>query len=248
MYKILFTSATSLELKKIKDIIKKDKHKAKIDFLNFWIWNYKTILNLTKHLKDHSYDFIVNIWICGYKKEKNPIQVARIYNLSNKKELLIPINFRFLKLDSIACSDEIVYDEKYLLDEKYVDMESYWFELVLDDFEIPRIILKIPFDKIWSKKTKNYDKKEIEKLMEKINYKKLIEEIIIFLDKYKSKETDFSKYFDYYKLSFSEKIIFKKNYFKYETLTWKSFNKFFIENNDLWKKEFIKKLESIKIL
>lgn len=247
MHKILFTSATSLELKKIKSIIKKDQFKAKIDFLCLWVWNYKTILNLTKHLQENNYNFVVNIWICWFIKEKNPIQIARIYNLSNKKELLVPVHFKFLKLETIACNETVVYEEIILWDEKYVDMESFGFEFVLDNFKIPRIILKIPFDKVWSQKTKNYDTKEIEKLLEKIDYKKLIEKIIEFLDKYENKNIDFSEYFKYFKFSFSEEIIFEKLYYRYETLTWKDFKDFFEENKNLAKKEFLKKLENIKI-
>jgi nucleoside phosphorylase len=32
--------------------------------------------------------------------------------------------------------------------EKFVDMESYGFEMVCDSFSLPRIILKVPVDKI----------------------------------------------------------------------------------------------------
>jgi hypothetical protein len=54
-----------------------------------------------------------------------PFQVARILNIVSNKELILPIHFKFLKLESISCSDKIIYEEKELNNEKYVDMESY---------------------------------------------------------------------------------------------------------------------------
>jgi nucleoside phosphorylase len=62
-------------------------------------------------------------------------------------------------LVSIAASEKPVFDEKDLIQfssnmknknigEKFVDMESYGFEMVCDSFSLPRIILKVPVDKI----------------------------------------------------------------------------------------------------
>lgn len=240
MYKILFTSALKQELTLVKERIKNLKVKSKIDFLVSEIWNYKTIFNLTKFLSENKYDFVVNIWICWHLKENSPFQVARIINIWTNKELVPPIPFKFLKLESIACSDKIIYDEKEINNEKYVDMESYWFEFVCDKFKVPRIILKVPFDKIWSKETTNFDKKLLENLMNKIDYEKLIEDITWFLDRYKKEEIDFSKFFEHYKFTFSEKLIFEKLYYKYVSLVWDDFDKFFEENKGLDKKEFLK--------
>jgi len=54
----------------------------------------------------------------------------------------------FLSLESIACSEKIVTDNAILKEENFVDMESYGFEMVCDSFKIPRVLLKIPVDKI----------------------------------------------------------------------------------------------------
>jgi hypothetical protein len=119
-------------------------------------------------------------------------------------------------------------------------MESYWFEFVSDKFKVPRIIIKIPFDKIWSSETKSYDKNKLEKLMKQVDYEALIKEIIWFLDKYKQEDVDFNKYYSHYKFTFSEKLIFEKLYYKYISLIWNDFNCFFEKNKDLDKKEFLK--------
>jgi len=242
MYSILFTSALKEELNIIKDILKNLKLNTKIDFLVSEVWNYKTIFNLTRHLSEHKYDFMVNVWICWYVKDKETFQVARILNIVSNKELLIPIHFKFLKLESIACSDKIVYEEKELNNEKYVDMESYWFEFVTDKFKVPRIIIKVPFDKIWTKETTSFDKKVLEKLMLQVDYEALIKEIIWFLDKYKKEEIDLEKYHSHYKLTFSEKQILQKLYFRYTSLKWEDFDSFFEKNSSLSKKKFLNKL------
>lgn len=245
MYSILFTSALPGEIKVVKSMLKTLDNKVKIEFLSTWIGSYKTILNLTKYLSENKFDFVVNIWICGFIKEKSPFQVARISNINNWKELLIPIPFRFLSLDSIACSENIVYDRKNLQDENFVDMESYWFELVCDDFKIPRIILKVPYDEIWSSETTEYDKYKLETLLKQIDYNKLTEEILRFLEKNKKDEVDFKQYFEHYKFTFSEKLIFEKLYYKYLSLVWENFDKFFEENKTLSKKEFLEELGDI---
>ncbi|NDK07989.1 hypothetical protein EOM39_01940 [Candidatus Gracilibacteria bacterium] len=242
MYSLLFTSALPGEIKVVKSMLKTLDNKIKIEFLSTGIGSYKTILNLAKYLSENKYDFLVNIGICGYLKEKSLFQVARISNIHNGKELLIPIPFKFLSLDSIACSENIVYDKKNLQDENYVDMESYGFELVCDDFKIPRIILKVPYDEIGSTETKEFDKDKLDKLLKQIDYNKLIEEIVKFLEKHKKDKIDFSKYFEHYKLTFSEKLIFEKMYYKYVSLVGENFDKFFEENKTLSKKEFLEEL------
>ncbi|MFA5917613.1 MAG: hypothetical protein WC850_05270 [Candidatus Gracilibacteria bacterium] len=240
MYKILFTSALKEELNPIKEIIKNLKIKSKIGFLVSEIGNYKTIFNLTKYLSEKSYDFIVNIGICGYIDKNKPFQVAKIFNISNNKEFIIPIGFKFLNLESIACSEKIIFDTKELQDEKYVDMESYGFEFVCDKFKIPRIILKIPYDSIGTTETTNYNKNKLTEKIKQIDFEKLINQITNFLDKYKPEVIDFEKYFSHYKFTFSEKLIFQKMYFHYTSLTGDKFDDFFEKNKSLDKKEFLK--------
>ena len=125
MYRLLFTSALPLELKVVKQKIKDLWNKqVKIDFLASWMWNYDTIFNLTKYLEENRVNFIVNIWVCGYKKEKQDlIQVARIFNIWNKKENLVPVFFKFASLKSIACSEKPIFDSNDIWEESYVDME-----------------------------------------------------------------------------------------------------------------------------
>ena len=251
MYKILFISALVPELKIVKNEIKKFTLKwVCVSFFAHGIWNYNTILNLTSHLKDNDYDFIVSIWVCGYKDEKNDvIQIARTYNLSNKKELLVPIILEIYDLESIVCSELPVFDIELLENENYVDMESYWVEKVCDNFKIPRIILKIPVDKIWDE-TKNFDFNLAKILLaSNINYNMFLNKIIIYLDSLDKKE-DLSIYFEYYKFTFSEKIIFNNLYYKYSSIIWEDFLNFFNENKILDKDRFLnllKKYFNIKL-
>lgn len=244
MKNILIVTALSQELKvaksKIRDLSFKN---IKISFLSVWKGNYNTILNLTRYLEwNWSIDFIINLWVCWYSDyKKDLIQVWRIYNLSNKKELIIPIFFEFSDLESIASSEEEIY-KTIDLDENFVDMESYWFELVCDSFLLPRIILKVPVDKIWEE-TINFDYKYAISLLENnIDYEKLLEKIYDYLSSLE-KEEDLSKYFVYYKFSFSEREIFKKLYNKYVSLLWNDFDIFFEKNNQMWKKEFLNYLK-----
>lgn len=241
-YNILFISALSAELKVVKQEIKKLDFKIiKPSFLIIWMWNYETISSLTKYLEENKPDFIVNIWVCGYKTEKkNIIQIARVYNLSNKRELLVPVFFKFSDLESTACSEVPVFDSELLWDENFVDMESYWVEFVINKYKIPRIILKVPVDKVWEE-TKNFDYKKALKLLEKnIDYEKLVVSIIKYLDKIPEK-INLEKYYNYFKMTVSEKFIFERLYNKYNTIKKWNFEDFFEENKELGKKEFLNK-------
>lgn len=244
MKKILIVCALSAELNNIKEIVKNlGLRDIKLSFFTTWMGNYNTILNLTRFLENNSFDFIINIWVCGYKTEKiEAFQVARIYNLANLKEVIVPNLIDFLSLQSIACSDKIIFDSLLIWDENFVDMESYGFEIVCDSFKIPRIILKIPVDKIWEE-TKNFDfEKASTFLKQNIDYKLLFEKISIYLENGEEK-IDFEKYFKDFNFTFSEKEIFKKLYFRYKSLVWNDFEKYFEENNKVNKKLFLKWLE-----
>lgn len=239
MYKILIVSALSQELNPIKDKIKElKKTNLKISYFSSGMWNYNMILNLTRFLEKNDFDFVINIWVCGYIKEKlDFFQVARIFNFSNKKEVLVPKILDFWKLESILCSELPVSDRNILWEEKFVDMESYGFEKVLDSFSIPRAIFKIAVDKIW---TGDFDFKKSKKFLEEnIDYDELLEKIIWYLEKNKKEEFDFSSYFSFYNFTFSEKELFKKLVFRYNSLVWKDFLAFFEKNNSLNKKEFL---------
>lgn len=244
MKNILVVCALSTELNEIKQILKDAKFRdIKISFFTVWMGNYNTILNLTRFLENNSFDFVVNIWICWYKEKKiDAFQVARIYNLSNSKEVIVPNLIDFLSLESIACSEKIVTYNTILKEENFVDMESYGFEMVCDSFKIPRILLKIPVDKIWIE-TKNFDFEKAKLYLSKnIDYKTMLEKISIYLEKQEDK-IDFEKYFNDFNFTFSEKEIFKKLYYRYVSLIWTDFDIYFEENKQLNKKLFLKGLE-----
>jgi len=250
---ILITSALSQELNIVKKQIKSlniNKKELNIDFFTTGMWNYKTIINLTEFISWKNcisdfwwYDFIVNIWVCWYKDNKEKlIQIARIKNLHTDKELLIPIAFQYTKLNSICCSENIVYDNKLLVDENYIDMESYWIELVCEKFNIARIILKIPVDRVWNE-TKDFDyNKAFEKLETNIDYSELINKIVNYINKMPEK-INLYKYYIFYNMIFYEKIIFNNLYNKYIALIWEDFDMFFNQNKELSKKDFFKLLE-----
>ncbi|MDD3145380.1 MAG: hypothetical protein PHV23_04690 [Candidatus Gracilibacteria bacterium] len=244
MKKILIVCALSAELNSVKETVKNLKIRdLKINYFTTGIGNYNTILNLTRFLENNSFDLVINIGVCGYKTEKiDAFQVARIYNLSNSKEVIVPNLIDFLSLESIACSEKIVTDNNILKEENFVDMESYGFEMVCDSFKIPRILLKIPVDKIGSE-TKNFDFEKAKLYLSKnIDYKTMLEKISIYLEKQEDK-IDFEKYFKDFNLTFSEKEILKKLYFRYKSLVGSDFDIYFEENRYLNKKVFLKGLE-----
>jgi len=261
VYKILFVCALSPELKIVKQEIKKlDISKnLEISFFVSGFWNYETIYNLTTFLSRNTFDFVVNIWVCWYTSEKSDlVQITRIFNLSNKKELISPIFVDFAKIESIFCSEEIVYSPISLhLGETewvvFVDMESFWFEFVLAKFAIPRMILKVPVDKIWEE-TKDFDyKKALEMLWNNIAYKKLILEIESYLKNTSLQPSPLEergqgikdKIKNYFRLTFSEKIILEKLLNKIIVLKLVDLESFFEENKALQKKEFLEKLKDI---
>lgn len=245
MKKILIVTALSQELNSIKSEIKKLKiPNLKISYLSTWMGNYNMIFNLTRFLEqNNNFDFLINIWVCGYRNEKKDFfQVWRIYNYSNNKEFIIPNLIKFWDLESIFCSEKVIFDWNLLDWEKFVDMESYGFEFVCDGFSVPRAIFKVPVDKIWTE-TKNFDFiKANTYLKENIDYKELIEKIFSYLDKLPEKVT-FEKYFSFYNFTFSEKEIFKKLFYKYKALFSEDFLSYFEENNSYKKDDFLKNLE-----
>ena len=131
--KILLVTALSQELNVIKSEIKKLKiPNLKVLYLSTWMGNYNMILNLTRFLEQNwDFDFVLNIWTCWYKSDyKDFFQVIRIFNFSNKKELLVPHLINFWDFESIFCSEKVVFDSEILWEEQFVDMESFGFELV----------------------------------------------------------------------------------------------------------------------
>ena len=245
MKKLLIVCAHSKELNSVKSKIKQIKNKnLKISFFSTWIWNYNVLLNLSRFLENNDFDFVLNIWICWYiNNYKDVFQVSRIYNIANSKELIVPTIINWYDLWSIVTSDHVVYDSKLLFDESYVDMESYGFELVCDSFKIPRLLLKVPVDKVWIE-TKNFDFKKADSfLKDNIDYQDLLLKLENYLSNTKE-ETNFEKYFLEYNFTFSEKEIFKKLFYRYMSLVWDDFDNYFKQNKTLNKKTFLKDLET----
>lgn len=181
--KILLCYATAWEWKIIKEKIKNLNLKIHLDitYLCTWMWMYETIFNLTKVLNSQTFDIVLNIWVCGYLDErKDWIQVARTVNLSTDKELIVPIFLEFGNLESIGCSEKIINVKCEMWNYKlatinYIDMESWGIEYVCDKFKVPRVILKVPVDKIGEE----FDMEKASKMLaENLDYEKVIKKLI----------------------------------------------------------------------
>ncbi|MDD2537266.1 MAG: hypothetical protein PHU61_02100 [Candidatus Absconditabacteria bacterium] len=194
--KILLCTATPSEVKSIRKQIKNLDLKTKlpIEYLCTGIGNYETIKTLTKYLtqKEEQY-FILNIGVCGYlDRKEESIQIASITNLHTKKESIVPIFLEFGKLRNIVSSEHIVDDSKYLEGfegrEIYVDMESRGIEIVAQHFQLPRLLLKVPVDKV-GEETKDFNYQLSLKLLEEhINYEKLMTNILHYIKQLETKE------------------------------------------------------------
>ena len=182
--KILIVCATPWELKTVKTQIKSLnlKTKLQIDYLCTGMGNYTMIFALTKYLTQHAQEefFLVNIWVCGYYTSSIPpklLQIWRIKNLATSKELVPPLPFLCGEVASIYSSE--VPMTRWNIDwEGFVDMESWGFELVADQFRFPRLLLKVPCDKV-GEETLNFDRTlALSKLAQGINYQDLIQKIL----------------------------------------------------------------------
>ena len=281
MKHILVVCALSQELNVVKKEIRKYKiPNLKIDFLQTWMWNYNTIFSLTKKLESKKYDFIINVWVSGYfwEKKEDFYQIWNILNIFTEKELIVPTYFKFWQLSTCLSSetgiiwynkekewlikDEKIYVKKNKMFDIYgnfdynfflVDMESFGFEFVMEKYGIPRIILKVPVDKIWFE-TENFSyKKSLELLKNNINYEKLLFEIKKYLETIEINDIDLEKYFSFFYFSKNQKEKFLFLYRKYKILVWKDFDDFynlFLEENkektnkkQIWKL-FLEKLET----
>ena len=182
--KILIVSALPAELKTIKTQIKSLKLKTKlaIDYLCTGMGNYAMIFALTKYLTENVGQdiFLVNIGICGYYSDTLPpavVQIWRIKNLTTWKELLPPLPFLMGDITSIYCSEKLLMSWNIEW-EGFVDMESRGFEWVADHFRLPRLLLKVPCDKV-GEETLNFDRTlALSKLAQGINYQDLIQKIL----------------------------------------------------------------------
>lgn len=275
MHNILFCCATSKELNVVRKAVKKFKFPLKIDFLQLWIWNYNTIFSLSEKLKVKKYDFVVNVWICWVRWNFNKIekfyQIANIFDLWTTKELIVPVFFKFWKFATCISDNKPIIDlddflkkikilENSSLDQQLntkkeyssqslfvLDMESYWFEFVLDKFVIPRILLKVPVDTNENQLLNIDYERSINLLWKNINYEKLLLNIKNFIDENKKTILNLDKYFSELYFSESLKNEFVFLYRKYNFLIKEDFDYFFYSfiKKHKWKnnkKELAKKL------
>lgn len=158
-----------------------------------------------------------------------------------KKEICVPVFFEFAKISSIACSEVPVFDPEIIQEENYVDMESYAIEKVCEHFRVPRIILKVPVDKIWYE-TKNFNIKNAQKLLdEHINFEKLFLMIEKYLEKLPQKSHN-KTYYSSHRFTVSEKVILEKYIAKYESLSGENYENFLQKHKSLEKKSFLSTL------
>lgn len=237
--KILIAVAHPNELKIIKQAIKKlSLIWIDIKYLQTWVGNYETIFNLSQILEKEQFDFLLNIWICWYKLNNDWLfQVARVFNFSTKKELVVPIGFAFTRLNSIWCSDVEIRNIYEIWDENYVDMESYWIEFIANKYRIPRIMLKLPADKIGEKLDYKLLTNACEKLWN-IDYNNLFTKIKEYLSS-NTQNRNFDYIKDKYRFSYAEFEIFKNKINKYEALAKQDFWDFFNKNCNLDKNDFL---------
>jgi nucleoside phosphorylase len=242
--KILFVAALHAELKVLREVFTPQPEHVQADFFVSGVWCLETSMRLTQKLSESPYDFIINIWICGYRETRQDIiQIARSVYLSTDRELLIPQFIKLAPRVSIACSEVPVYESAILWEENYVDMESYALEKLAEYFRVPRLILKVPYDKIWQE-TYDFNPSEAQAYL-----KNILTSLDIYpsLVKYFSNLTekkDISSYLDYYPFTVSEKIIFEKYFYSYITLASESFEVFFNTHKGLEKKAFLKELSN----
>lgn len=240
---ILFVSALKLEL----DVIKwqTSQYSEKdfcFKFLLIGVGNYNVIYTLQDYLTKNEIDFVVNIGVCGVKKETNKklVQVYRIKNLASEKEALMPIYFQLGELVSLGSSEKIITNQESIW-EDFVDMESFWIDFVCSKKKIPSIILKIPFDTI-SETSKKVDISELKEAMQSFDVSQLISELQKFFS-FHTAEKSFEKYKKYFLLTFAETEILKRNYYKFQAFHI-DFEAFFNENKAKTKKEFLQLIEN----
>lgn len=79
-------------------------------------------------------------------------------------------------LGNIVSSEIIVSDPKGLVND-YCDMESFGVDMICQKWQIPRILLKVPVDRI-GEETKHFDReKALMMLSNQIDYRGVVEKI-----------------------------------------------------------------------
>lgn len=207
------------------------------------IGNIKTSIQLTHALALKSYDIVINIWVCGYKTEKEScIQIVRTLYTPTNKEALVPQFIEYAPIRTIVCSETPVYNPNELPQYNYVDMESYAVENVCEYLRIPRLILKVPVDKIGAE-TRNFDtQKAQQQLRENIDMELLMKKISSYLSSL-PKKYDSSLYQEHFRWTETERHILEYEIQKFVTLSDEDFHTFFQKHAGENKKDFLKKLK-----
>lgn len=247
MKNLLIISALSIESKEAKKICENIKIKdLKISFLTTWVGNLNVIYSLKDYFdKKQLPDFVLNIWTCWAKtwKEMSYFQVCRVKNLSNNKESLPPVYLKLSRIDEILCSDKVITNNEIMWDFEYVDMESFWIDFICSKENIPFIMLKKPFDIVWSN-SKNLDLSDLQKSFMEINFIEILNNIALYLEKNSPifSQTELSKFKTKFKLTFSEFEIFKK-FLNKSIAFWREKNEILKELRKLEKIEFLEKIK-----
>lgn len=243
---ILIACALQKELQVAKKYFsQKRPENIQVDFVVTGMWNISASIKLTEQLSTKKYDFLLNYGVCGYKESKQDcIQIVRSVYSEAKKEILTPVFFSFAPLTSILCSEVPIDTPATLWEENYVDMESYAIEKVCEHFKTPRLILKVPVDKVWVE-TQNFDIAKALALLEKnIDFDALISKIQSYLESLPI-AADMNKYYEHFHFTVSEKILLEKYVHKLESLSQESFHSFFLEHKHLSKKDFLSHLSEV---
>lgn len=242
---ILIVCALERELRIAKTYYKNHKpENIQADFLCTGIWNIHTTLTLTQKLTEKKYDFLINYWVCGYKDTKQDIiQVLRSVYAPTGKEILSPLFFEFAPPISIYCSETPVYDATLIWEENYVDMESFAIEKVCEHFRVPRIILKVPCDKVGGE-THNFDISYAQEVLSKnIDFEKLFMQVSQYLESLPRNEKN-EIFEQSHHFTQSERILLEKYIVKYETLSRDNFKNFYNIHRSKNKKDFFRELSN----
>jgi hypothetical protein len=141
--------------------------------------------------------FILNIGVCGWTSSPFSkasshqrtippvIQASIVEHIAIKKEIIIPIFLHIAPLGKLI-SSEIPVDTPLEIEDSptplFVDMESKGIELVAQHFKFPHLLLKVPVDEVGAE-TRHFDhKKALELLRKNIDYKKLIEKTLEYIN------------------------------------------------------------------
>lgn len=186
MVRLLVLAATGPEMKVVKTQISQLRiPRLDVKYFTTGVGIHATIFSVTKMLSttpaEDQFDMILNIWVCGYTEEKPAfIQVWAVINVHTHKESIIPIPCLVWPIARIGSSDVPVLTKDT---SDYYDMESFAIDYVAQQFQIPRILVKVPVDRIWAE-TINFDfKKALEALSENIDYRDMIEKIMNYFGK-----------------------------------------------------------------